>query len=215
MASQNSQIKTVHLSGGTSLDMPLPKKTRRTRKNQEGGSAPVINLVRGVEQNTVASTSAPIYAINKTNIPELVPPQVTPMPSRVSIFQPIAGTQPQQLQQLQQTQTGGGNEKHIRVELKKHTTPKKIHLNPKKTDAQKQPIKHTTRKVRKVTLGVSSLHRRLTRAKKVREKIKELSYDQLKEKLIKGGFIKATSKAPESVLRQIATDSHIIGSKAL
>ena len=211
MASQ--QIKTVHLSGGTSLDMPQ-KKTRRTRKNQEGGSAPVINLVRGIEQNSVASSSAPIYAINKTQAVDLVPPQIAPMPSRVSIFQPIAGTQPT-VQPPQQQQQGGSNEKHIRVELKKHSTPKKVHLNPKKAEAQKQVVKGVTRKARKVTLGVSSLHKRLTRAKKVREKIKDLPYAQLKEQLIKGGFIKATSKAPESVLRQIATDSHIIGSKAL
>ena len=37
----------------------------------------------------------------------------------------------------------------------------------------------------------------------------------LKEKLVKGGLIKPTSKAPESVLRQIAADAAVVKNKAL
>ena len=39
--------------------------------------------------------------------------------------------------------------------------------------------------------------------------------DKLKEKLIKGGLIKANSKAPENVLRQIAGDAEVVAKKAL
>jgi hypothetical protein len=39
--------------------------------------------------------------------------------------------------------------------------------------------------------------------------------DKLKDKLIKGGLIKANSKAPESVLRQIAEDAALVKNKAL
>ena len=69
--------------------------------------------------------------------------------------------------------------------------------------------------MRKVTLGVSSLHKRLTRAKKMREKVKEVPINELKEQLVKKGLIKSSSKAPESVLRQIALDSQIVAGKAL
>ena len=39
--------------------------------------------------------------------------------------------------------------------------------------------------------------------------------DKLKEKLIKGGLIKANSKAPEKLLRQIAGDAEVVAKKAL
>jgi len=39
--------------------------------------------------------------------------------------------------------------------------------------------------------------------------------DKLKEELVKKKLIKPTSKAPESVLRQIAADAQIVAGKAL
>jgi hypothetical protein len=114
-------------------------------------------------------------------------------------------------------QAGGSDNKLIKVELKKTATPKRVHLNPKKHNAPKAVLvkKDKTKKVRKVTLGVSSLHKRITRAKKLKEKVKQVPIQQLREQLIKKGLIKPTSKAPESVLRQIATDSQIVAGKAL
>ena len=69
--------------------------------------------------------------------------------------------------------------------------------------------------MRKLTLGVSSLHKRMTRAKKMHKTVKDMPLDKLKEELIKKKLIKATSKAPESVLRQIAADAQIVAGKAL
>ena len=42
-----------------------------------------------------------------------------------------------------------------------------------------------------------------------------MSIDALKDKLVKGGLIKANSKAPEGVLRQIARDAEVVAKKAL
>ena len=39
--------------------------------------------------------------------------------------------------------------------------------------------------------------------------------DKLREHLIQKKLIKATSKAPESILRQIAADSQIVAGKSL
>jgi hypothetical protein len=47
------------------------------------------------------------------------------------------------------------------------------------------------------------------------KKVKEMPLDKLKEELLKKKLIKSTSKAPESVLRQIATDAQIVEGKAL
>ena len=39
--------------------------------------------------------------------------------------------------------------------------------------------------------------------------------ETLKEKLIKGGLIKANSKAPDNILRQMAADAEVVKNKAL
>lgn len=192
------------------------KRVRSTRKNQQDDG---IEMARGIHNITkiggainsvIASTPAPAFAPTQSIIGHT--PKITPVPS-VSIY-PL----PQQVQQQQQQlpQSGGTTDKHIKVELRKHTTHKKVHLNPKNQDAPKQiHKKEKTKKVRKVTVGINSLHKRMTRAKKLRDKVKDMPIDKLKEELIKKKLIKPTSKAPESVLRQIATDAHIVAGKAL
>ncbi len=193
-----------------------PKKPRGgTRKNaQDGGiesnsSGTVITKVGGAVNTIMQSNPAPVNYVQPTIIAHT--PRIVPAPS-VSIYAPpvLQSQQPQQ-------QTGGNaSDKHIKVELRKHTTHKKIHLNPKNNDAPKQiHKKEKTKKARKVTVGVTTLHKRMTRAKKLRDKVKDMPIDKLKEELIKKKLIKPTSKAPESVLRQIATDAHIVAGKAL
>jgi CCR4-NOT transcriptional regulation complex NOT5 subunit len=109
--------------------------------------------------------------------------------------------------------------KQIKVELKKRGGSKRVHLQPKKdhvrNDATSSSKKSQTRRVRHFTLGVSSLKKRMTRAKKMRKKVEEMSLDQLKELLIQKKLIQPTSKAPEQVLRQIASDAQIVAGKAL
>ena len=154
---------------------------------------------------SIAIGGAPINQVASTPI-SLVTPTIRPV-----LHQPLQ-QQPQQPQQLQQ-----GGSKPIKVELKKKHDTKKVQLHPKKIEAPKVPFvkKHHTHKVRKVSLGVSSLHKRMTRAKKMHKKVKEMPLDKLKEHLVSKKLIKSTSKAPESVLRQIAADSQIVASKSL
>lgn len=107
------------------------------------------------------------------------------------------------------TAQGGYNEpesKNVRVELKKKTEVKSVHLRPK-SDA---PKKIQTKRRSKLTLGISSLRKRITRAKHIHRNVKNMPLDKLKEELIKKNLIRPTSKAPESVLRQIARDSQMV-----
>ena len=108
-----------------------------------------------------------------------------------------------------QEQTAGA--RSIRVELKRRTTAKKVQLHPKKV--VREVVK--TRKSRKVLLGVSAQHRQMTRAKKMHRAVKAMPLAQLREQLVKKGLIKATSKAPETVLRQMAADAQSVAAKAL
>jgi hypothetical protein len=105
--------------------------------------------------------------------------------------------------------------KNIKVELKKSTSAKKVKLQPKKVEAKPALKKCQTKKSRKITLGVAQLHKRMTRAKKVHHKVTAMPIDKLKKLLIEKKLIKPTSKAPESILRQIAADSQIMDGKSL
>lgn len=216
-----SDIKTINISGPAAKEITggAKKGRRSTKKKQEGGSdepirgvSSVMNVVKGVEStSSIASTAASPNSNTWLKYPAAapIPPVIKPTPSYIpsntnNVATPTAPT-------LQQ-----GGEKKIRVELKKKHTAKKVHLNPKKADSPKMSSKkHQTRKVRKVSIGVSSLHKRITRAKKLHKNVKDMPLTALKDKLIKKGLIKSTSKAPESVLRQIAADAEVVANKAL
>lgn len=105
--------------------------------------------------------------------------------------------------------------KMVRVELKKSTTQKKVHLNPKRDGPIHVHKKDKTKKNRRITLGLVGLHKRLTRAKKIHHRVKEMPLAELKAHLVKRGLIKESSKAPESVIRQIAADAQIVVGSAL
>ncbi len=236
-----SDIKTVQIIGGA--DMGHIKKPRRSTKrnrnidndiesstSQKGGNASDITasnlrgvsanimLVRGTEPSntSVAATAASINPAKWLNGPIPAPPSIIPAPSYVPTNPNQSGGKNGGDNTLKM-EGGVSTDRQIKVELRKSKTPKKVHLNPKKQDAPRQELhkKHKTRKVRKVTLGVSALHKRMTRAKKLREKVKGVPIQELKEQLVKKGLVKAHSKAPESVLRQIAIDSQIVAGKAL
>lgn len=219
----SEEIKSVNITGNAASDVTGGKRTRRTaKKKQEGGAddirgvSPIITAVKGIEStSSVAATAASSNSNNWLKYPTgaPVPPRINPEPSHIPST-PDKSAAPTG----QYAQAGGklhSDNKHVKVELKKKITAKKVHLNPKKADAPKHSKKHQTRKVRKVTLGVSSLHKRITRAKKLHRKMKEMPIETLKEKLIKGGFIKANSKAPEGILRQMAADAEVVKNKAL
>lgn len=223
----SDEVKSVLLTGSAIHDMTggvKKEKKSRSKKTQQGGTT----IVKDVSQNGqsvqgVSSTQS--YATQSaspdpkswlsypSNSP--VPPSIKPINNPNPNLTP--STQYNVPSQVQSTQQTGGTLKQIKVELKKKTHTKKVHLQPKKVDQPKTlpTKKNQTKKSRKVTLGVSTLHKRLHRAKKMTKKAKEMPLDKLKEQLIQKKLIKPTSKAPESVLRQIATDAQIVAGKAL
>jgi len=178
------------------------KGTRRRKKTVkiiEGGFVnPVSNPVSNPASNP-ASNAASADSSNWLRYPQ------GPVPPKVNEAY-TGGKHDKEKEKEKDT------EKQVKVELKKKITFKKVHLNPKtKPKINSKKIK----KSRKFVLGLSTFHKRITRAKKACKKINELPLDKLKEKLIKDGLIKSTSKAPESVLRQIANDAAIVNKRAL
>lgn len=106
-----------------------------------------------------------------------------------------------------------GGKAVTKVELRKAPPHKKVQLHSKKTVPLAKG--QTRRKTRKIILGLKAMEHRMTRAKKISQRMKEMPIEQLKKQLVEQGLIKAGSKAPESILRQIAADAQIVGGNGL
>jgi len=212
------EIKVFNITGEAAKAYAGGKKKKRvTRKrggeedinNTNNNVQPVINLpnIASVPNNTSIPNTVEV-SIPLSNIVKQISNS-----SNATITRQNAPPEPPSL-----VIHDGGNDKKIKVELKKKQATKKVQLHPKKDGPQKVPMakkSETRKKNRKVLLGVASLHKRMTRAKKMHKKVKEMPLDKLREELISKKLIKSTSKAPESILRQIATDAQIVDSKSL
>ena len=209
--------KSVQITGSAASDINGTKKrrsyTKKGRKSEGGGTINTVQEgnITGIESTKSISLS-PALSTSWLKYPvgAPTPPAIQPSTSN----HPLLVQQSQS--QSQSTGQQGGTNKHIKVELKKKGATKRVQLNPKKPEITKHASKkHQTKKSRKITLGVLSLHKRITHAKKLHKKVKEMPIGLLKEKLIKAKLIKASSKAPESILRQIAADAAVVKNKAL
>jgi hypothetical protein len=154
---------------------------------KHGGSAPAAPAPSAPSPAATASVA------NAPAVTAVTAATATPSTPIASISRPAQGGSHEQ-------------EKNVKVELKKKTEAKSVHLRPK-SDA---PKKAQTKRRSKLTLGISSLRKRITRAKHIHRNVKNMPLDKLKEELIKKKLIRPTSKAPESVLRQIARDSQMV-----
>jgi hypothetical protein len=76
-----------------------------------------------------------------------------------------------------------------------------------------------TRKVkstaRKIKVNMKSLSKKINRATTIRKKAAETSIEQVKKTLQKAGILKADSKAPEQILRQMYADFMTLKNRAL
>jgi hypothetical protein len=197
-----TEYKAVKITGGAIADFQR-KKTRKRKVN--GGDAPLDQVEEHSFRNAnITKITGGATAIAPVTLPVVAPSFQNPIPLSNSIQTPLL---PQQQPQPQQQ----GGVKHIRVELKKKQS-KKVNLHPKREISK---INGNVKKTRKFVLGVSSFHKRMNRAKKMQRTVKAMPIDKLREHLINAKLIKKTSKAPESILRQIAEDSQLVGKHIL
>lgn len=106
-------------------------------------------------------------------------------------------------------QTGGAAPQKVILTKKKKAT--KVILGttkmvvPKK---QQKTMKH-------IKLNTKGITRRIKRAKLITKTLAAKSLDTIKKELVEAKLVKADTKAPESVLRQIHTDYMLMKGKAL
>lgn len=214
------EIKVFNITGEAAKAYTGGTKKKRVTRKRGGEedvnntTTPVINLpnIASVPNNTPIPNTVQV-SIPLSNIVKQISTNATISRENATISRENAPPEPPR-----PVIQDGGNDKKIKVELKKKQSTKKVQLHPKKDGPQKVPTakkSETRKKNRKVLLGVASLHKRMTRAKKMHKKVKEMPLDKLREELISKKLIKSTSKAPESILRQIATDAQIVDSKSL
>jgi hypothetical protein len=242
MSTQEQEIKTFQITGGAEVFGKSRSKAKRGQgatRRQRGGeddiseSGPTIQKQQGGNSNAIIGVGTNIVNGKSVMTAGVLPlgtkTIVTGYEAPLRAGAPISGAPPitmgggtkhnstaQQAQQLQQPQSSR------KVELRKPAPQhRKVLLNPKKYKIAGENHQHTggkstkTRKARRVTLGITTFHKRLTRAKNIHKDVKELPIDELRKELIKRGLIRESSKAPESVLRQIASDARIVASNGL
>jgi hypothetical protein len=203
----SQDIKTFHLAGAAAKEY-LGGGKKRTAKRKEGGNQPIIRI-SGTEEplHTYASPHPSTWLKYPSHE---VPPVIKGGNQKAPVAIPTVI--PDKSTPVKEEGMEGGV-KHITVKLKKKEQTKRVKLQPKKIESK--IVKHQTKKNRKITVGISSLHKRITRAKKFHKHIKEMSVEDIKKLLIAKKLIKPTSKAPESVLRQIASDAQLVAKRML
>ena len=106
-------------------------------------------------------------------------------------------------------QTGGAAPQKVILTKKKKAT--KVILGTTKMVVPKK-LQKTMKHIKLTTKGIT---RRIKRAKLITKTLAAKSLDTIKKELVEAKLVKADTKAPESVLRQIHTDYMLMKGKAL
>jgi hypothetical protein len=115
--------------------------------------------------------------------------------------------------------SGGGKDVKVILEKKKKATrvvlaPTKVKKIPGSITLAPAPSK--TRKVaKKIRMSLNGFGKRVTRANTIRQEAKKHTVDDVKRTLVEAKLIKADSKAPEGVLRQMYSDYMMLKNRAL
>jgi hypothetical protein len=196
-------IKKFRITGEAAKSLSTePTNTRRRGRQQKGGQAPV----------QVSRLDAPSFTP--------LPPASAPAPAPTAPA-PATAAPPQE-------QHGGRKDVKVILDKTNHKTRKLI-LAPKKViklppgplvkgtgEAVKKYSHAKTQKVaRRIRVSVSGLNKRVNRAKTIKKESQVMPIEKLKKELETAGLIKAGSKAPETILRQMYTDFQVLKQRAL
>lgn len=222
----NSNIKQVKVTGAAaeslspaSYDIQGGGKKSKTRKGQKkivittkesalkegGGSTSPGTLVQLASTHVSGGTSSADAAGKSSDFTEVG--------AAVGRTAPAASADP-----TPPPVAKGGAHAHDaqRVVLTKSRKKSKVVLGaPKAAKAvpTTAPKKHKTAK--KVHVSLSGLGKKLRNAKTIRHRISTHSFEEIKKELVKANLIKADSKAPEAILRQMYSDYMVLKKRAL
>ena len=184
-------IQSTHSAGTTDAGMSSSNPSRGRDGTTDAGISSSISS-RGRDGTTDAGISSnnPSRGRDGTMVAVkeiTVKPREEPTTSPVTVSKVILG---------------GKKPKHMKVVL----TKKNHEITPAVTSSKPN---------RKVSLGLTHLKRRVTRARRLNKLSKTAPIEQIKKELITAHIIKTDSKAPEHILRQMYSDTKLLTSKSL
>lgn len=217
MAESTTKTFTVTAEAASTIGGTRKRRKRTTGttmkigKEQSGGTSPGTSLQ--VEANHPPGGGAvPSVNFQKSTDVALAKTTTESSPAPVATSMKGGATKPPPL-----AQEGGA--KPVKVILEKKKKQTRVVLSPNKVKKlpgipSSSPAK--TRKVaKKVRMSLSGFGKRVTRANTIRHDAKKQTIDQIKKTLVEAKLIKADSKAPEGVLRQIYADYMMLKNRAL
>lgn len=217
-------IKTIQLSGASSAQVP----EMGSGPTQEGGSTRSKR-----QRKPKASKTYKVGVITKegggaTSPGTIVQMSASQTPSVPGAPEPVGATSaltdkgsPMECLKGGGKAAGATHTPTVKVVL---AAPKKKRgkvilaaAKPAAPAAATHPLKPTqTRKAaRKVRVSMKSLSKKIHKAKTIRKAATDTTIEQVKKELQKAGLIKADSKAPDTILRQMYADFLTLKSRAL
>jgi len=199
MSEPDPNIKNIQLTGplggdGKSRKASKPKTLRKTFK-----------IERGEEQEGAGGTSpATIIQLNSSRVPGPSPP----VPEPVGVNAPLTAVgAPLQ----------GAGKKDVPMKVVLTAAKKKkgglvlAAAKPKVGDSKTKKVSRS----KKVRVTISNLGKKIDKAKEIRKAATDTSIEDVKKALQKAALIKAESKAPDAMLRQLYADFMMLKGRAL
>lgn len=221
MSTPDPTVKNLVVTGNAA-EAFVNKGTRRrgrrssaratTRKEgQEGGTSPGTIV-------QIQANRAPGANVSDPNALSQAKPS-----NAANLAKSVTNSTPAVINAAAKEQVGGATKTPVKVILaagKKKTkvvlAPAKVKKLPGTPGAAPAPSTNKTRKVaKKIRMSLNGFGKRVTRANTIRHDAKKQSIDEVKKTLVEAKLVKADSKAPESVLRQMYADYMTIKNRAL
>lgn len=197
----DNTIRQIQVLGAKPKDLTRRRRTRKVRA--EEGDAD--------EESLLPLTKSQPLVISKSQESITPPP---PPPTKVTPNVPSPTLEPVQPTIRAKVVLKPKEKQVTKVLLKKKENVPGPELPVKPvTEIKGGSLMQSKAKTRKVVLN--SFHKRVNKTRHALTQAKDLSLDHIRAVLIDKKLIKPNSKAPESILRQIYSDSLIVAKKTL
>lgn len=194
-----SETKQIVLTGDAAESL-MTRGRRRSRKSQKGGGSTQGGTI--VQLNSTSSSTD-----NSTAVEGINPAKIAETAASVSAPTTII-----------KDQMGGAKPTKVILKAPKKKTQKvvlsvaKVIPIPKSTSSDKSK---TRKSAKRIQFSLKNLRTKLHKAKTIKKNSEEKSLDEIKKILSEAKLIKADTKAPESMIRQIYNDYMTLKHKAL
>ena len=218
----DSSIKTLTITGAAASSGSEVKKSRRASRRKK---------VEDEEGDEAGLGQIQSFQIEKTSIPSV--PSVPSVPSAPLVIQklpnrnsylptpaPAPSSKVTLVQKPQQSQVQPVEKQEVKpttlapVATSVILNPPKVQrikLQPKATHVQHiQKQVAGTRKARRISMSLSNLSHRFTRARRVHEDTQKKPIDSIRAYVVEKGVIQMKSRAPEKMLRSMYNDFNML-----